>query len=143
MTRTKGPRFYATKRNADAFLREITTLLSEYGCGSYLVEQKDGAPSAIVFESGGLAYRIRPNVEAIAERLDEGGFRSDPDAVAWAQARHLLELQLEAIESGAAKASEVLGGYVLTQSGRTVGDMIEERSSELLPGESLLLPRPR
>lgn len=54
----------------------------------------------------------------------------------------LLERQLEAIMSGGAKASEVLGGYVLTRSGRTVGDMIEERSGELMPGERLMLSRP-
>lgn len=129
-TRTKGPRYYTTKKSAADFMSEIMGLLSEYGCGSYMVEQANGEPSAVAFQWGGLAYRIRPNTA--------GSYK----AVAWAQARHLLEMQLEAIESGAGKASEVLGGYVLTESGRTVGDMIEERSAELMPGERLMLPRP-
>lgn len=142
-TRTKGPRYYTTKKRPADFISEIMGLLSEYGCGSYMVEQACGEPSAVAFQLGGLAYRIRPNVQGIAERFREDGIR-EPEhgvgAVAWAQARHLLEMQLEAIESGAGRASEVLGGYVLTEGGRTVGDMIEERSAELMPGERLMLP---
>lgn len=137
---TGGPRFYSTKQSPSDFLGQIMSLLSEYGCDSYMVEQKAGKPEAVAFQWDGLAYRIRPNVAGIAERLEEAGKgRVDPEAVAWAQARHLLEMQLEAIESGAGRASEVLGGYVLVETGRTVGDMIEERAGELLPGERLLL----
>lgn len=141
--RTKGgPRYYSTKRSAAEFLGDIMKLLAEYGCGSYMVEQKDGAPAAVAFELDGLAYKLRPNVEGIRRRLEEERIRNaDARAVAWAQTRHLLELQLEAITSGAAKASDVLAGYVLTSSGRTVGEMVEERAEELLPGERLLLPR--
>ena len=141
--RNKGgaPRFYDTKLNAAHFVGEITKLLTEYGSASFMVENEGGQPCAIAYQLEGLAYRIRPDVDAMAERLTEGRKgRAGADAVAWAQASHLLELQLEAIETGAARASEVLGGYVLTETGRTVGDMIEERAEELMPGERLLLP---
>lgn len=143
MTRTKGPRYYSTTRSSGDFLRDIMKLLSEYGCGSYMVEQENGEPKSVAFQFEGLAYRLRPNVEGIARRLEEEGVRASaaPETIAWAQARHLLELQLEAVVSGVGRASEVLGGYVLTQKGRTVGDMIEERAAELLPGERLMLPR--
>ena len=177
--RNKGgaPRFYDTKMSAAHFVGEITKLLTEYGSGSFMVENREGEPCAIAYQLDGLAYRIRPDVDAMGERLTRGRkgrasadayqlnglmYRIRPDvdamaerlersnrkgkatadAVAWAQARHLLELQLEAIETGAARASEVLGGYVLTSGGRTVGEMIEERSEELMPGERLLLPGP-
>lgn len=144
--RTLGPRYYTTKRSSGDFLRDIMGLLSEYGCGSYMVEQESGEPSAVAFQLDGLAYRLRPNVDGIARRLEEDGVagRSNtaaPKTIAWAQARHLLELQLEAIASGVGKASEILGGYVLTENGRTVGDMIEERHAELMPGERLMLPK--
>ena len=141
--RNKGgaPRFYGTGRSAANFVADITTLLTEYGSGSFMVENQNGQPTAIAFQLDGLASRIRPDVGAMAERLVlKRKGNANPYAVAWAQARHLLELQLEAIETGAARASEVLGGYVLTESGRTVGDMIEERAEELMPGERLLLP---
>ena len=142
--RNKGnaPRFYEVKHSSAHFVAEITQLLTEYGSGSFMVENVDGCPTAVAFQLDGLAYRIRPDVAAMAERLtgSRRKGKAPADAVAWAQARHLLELQLEAIETGAARASEVLGGYVLTSSGRTVGDMIEERAGELMPGERLLLP---
>ena len=129
--------------SAAHFVAEITKLLTEYGSGSFMVENQEGAPCAIAYQLDGLAYRIRPDVDAMGERLTRGRKgRASADAVAWAQARHLLELQLEAIETGAARASEVLGGYVLTAAGRTVGEMIEERAEELMPGERLLLPGP-
>ena len=143
--RNKGgaPRFYDTKMSAAHFVGEITKLLTEYGSGSFMVENREGEPCAIAYQLDGLAYRIRPDVDAMLERLTRGRKgRASADAVAWAQARHLLELQLEAIETGAARASEVLGGYVLTAGGRTVGEMIEERTEELMPGERLLLPGP-
>lgn len=143
-TRTQGPRYYTTKKRPSDFMSEIMGLLSEYDCGSYMVEQEGGEPSAVAFQLNGLAYRIRPNVDGIRERFEADDIRPPAHgykAVAWAQARHLLEMQLEAIESGAGRASEVLGGYVLTESGRTVGDMIEERTEELMPGERLMLPR--
>ena len=142
--RNKGnaPRFYTVNRNSTHFVGQITQLLTEYGSGSFMIENEDGRPTAIAFQLNGLAYRIRPDVGAMADRLatSRRKGKAPADAVAWAQARHLLELQLEAIETGAARASEVLGGYVLTESGRTVGDMIEERTEELMPGERLLLP---
>lgn len=137
-----APRFYTAKKSAAAFVADITTLLTEYGSGAFTVENVNGQPAAIAFQLGGLAYRIKPDVGAMADRLERSSRKgkASADAVAWAQARHLLELQLEAIETGAARASEVLGGYVLTATGRTIGDMIEERSDELMPGERLLLP---
>ncbi len=137
-----APRFYESKGSVAHFVGQITTLITEYGSDAFQVENRNGGPVAISFSLGGLAYRIRPDVAAMEERLE----RSRPkgkaaaDVVAWAQARHLLELQLEAIETGAARASEVLGGYVLTAAGRTVGEMIDERAEEFLPGERLLLP---
>lgn len=136
-----APRYSETKLGAAHFVTKIQKLLGEYGADGFMVELSEGQPVAIAYQLGGLAYRLRPNVEAMAERLEKSRKgRAKPAAVAWAQACHLLELQLEAIETGAARASEVLGGYVLTAAGRTVGDMIEERGPELLPGESLLLP---
>lgn len=144
VVRNKGnaPRFYEVKHSSAHFVAEITQLLTEYGSASFMVENKDGRPTGIAFQLDGLAYRIRPDVKAMAARLSMSRRKgkAPPSAVAWAQARHLLELQLEAIETGAARASEVLGGYVLTEAGRTVGDMIEERAAELMPGERLLLP---
>ena len=139
--RNKGnaPRFYRVRKPATDFVADITKLLTEYGSSSFMVENENGSPVAIAFQLKGLAYRIRPDVEAMADRLTGHGGAS-ADAVAWAQAFHLLELQLEAIETGAARASEVLGGYVLMETGRTVGEMIEERADELMPGERLLLP---
>lgn len=140
--RTKGPRFYATKRSATDFATDIMQLLDDFGAGSYMVQREEGRTVAISFQMGGLAYRIRPNVRGVRERLEKHNLnRAEPEAVAWAQARHLLELQLEAIQSGAGRASEVLGGYVLTSQGRTVGDMLDERTPELMPGEQLLLPK--
>lgn len=138
--RNKGnaPRFHTSKRSAAQNVGDITKLLTEFGSEGFMVENEGGKPVAVAYQLGGLAYRIRPDIERMAQRLT-GAVAKRADAIAWAQARHLLELQLEAIETGAVRASEVLGGYVLTENGRTVGDMIEERADELLPGERLLL----
>ena len=138
----QAPRFYQATKKASQFVANIQTILTEYGSDSFMVENQYGSPSAVAFQLNGLAYKIRPDFDAMAERLDRSRRkgRATPEAVAWAQAFHLLELQLEAIETGAARASEVLGGYVLMETGRTVGEMIEERAEELMPGERLLLP---
>jgi len=145
MARGRGPRFYTTTITAQARLNTMMELLAEHGAGTYMVQRGEHGPDSVAFQMDGLAYRIRPDVDGLARRVEEGGERirsgTTPAMVAWAQAAHLLELQLEAIASGAGKASEVLGGYVLTEQGRTVGDMLEERQGELMPGEQLLLPR--
>ncbi len=142
--RNKGnaPRFYSVSKVAPAFVADITKLLTEFGSSSFMVENENGSPVGIAFQLHGLAYKIRPDVDAMAERLAQARRKGQApaDAVSWAQAFHLLELQLEAIETGSARASEVLGGYVLLETGRTVGEMIEERAAELMPGERLLLP---
>lgn len=52
----------------------------------------------------------------------------------------MVELMLEAIESDLFTPAQLFGGAALTSAGRTVAEMIEERSGELMPGESPLLP---
>lgn len=137
-----APRFYETSGTPTKFVGKLTKMLTEYGCGSFMVENRDGEPTAIAFQFGGLAYRVRPDVDAVDERLSQTRRgKASAATVAWAQAYALLEMQLEAIENGGAKASEVLGGYVLLDSGDTVGEMIDRRADELMSGERLLLPR--
>jgi hypothetical protein len=141
--RTQGPRFYTTSKTPKQLLGEMISLLSEYGADSIHIQQKLKEPFAIAFLIAGVPYQLTPSVEGVAKRLGEMGARAkaSPEAIAWAQSRALLELQLEAIENGIAPAETILGGYALTSTGRTVGDMIAERKGELMPGESLLLPK--
>lgn len=143
--RTKGPRYYNTTVPAQKRLNTMMELLGEYGAGTYMVERGADGPVAVAFQMDGLAFRIQPNVEGVRRRVEQGSERlrsgTTPDMVAWAQAAKLLELQLEAIASGQGPATEVLGGYVLTEAGRTVSDMLQERHGELMAGERLLLPR--
>ncbi len=136
-----APRFYTASGTPGTYVGKITALLTEFGCASFMVENRKGVPWAVAFELEGLAYRVRPDVEPMRTRLEgTRGKTATPETVAWAQAAALLELQLEAIETGVARASDVLGGYVLTASGQSLGDLIEERAAELLPGSRLLLP---
>ena len=145
--RGKGPRYYSTTVTTRKRLSTMMELLAEYGAGTYMVEQSEDGPVAVAFQMDGLAFRIQPDVDGLTRRVEKGQERlrtgTTASMVAWAQASELLRLQLEAIASGAGKVSEVLGGYVLTEAGRTVGDMLEERHAELMPGEHLLLPRGR
>lgn len=153
--RTKGPRYYTTGKSATEFVTEILQLLGDFGVESYHVQQSGGKPVAIAFTLAGLGgllpFRLIPDIAAVKLRLqvavDRGDISSsdirDSEAVGWAQTRHLLELQLEAIESGLVSAAQVFGGLAITSEGRTVAEMLEERAGELLPGEQALLPPPR
>jgi hypothetical protein len=138
-----APRFYEASGSATGFVSKLTKLITEFGVDSFMVENKGGEPVGIAFQFDGLAFRVRPDVEGVRRRLERARRkgRASPETVAWAQSFALLEMQLEAIESGAAKASEVLGGYCFTKSGRTVGEVIEGRTGDLLAGERLMLPR--
>lgn len=138
--RTQGPRYYTTTKSTAVFVGEIMQLLGEYGAESFYVQQKDGQPVAIAFVIHGVAYQMRPQIEGVRARLERmrGASKATPEAVAWAQVRHLLELQLEAIENGVATPAQVFGGLALTSGGRTVAEMIDERAAELMPGESAL-----
>lgn len=140
--RTKGPRFYTTSKSGAQFVSEIMSLLMEFGAESFHVQNVDGKVSAIAFQAGGVAYQVAPNVDGVRRRLEDVGrsYVEKAEAVAWAQLRAWVELQLEMIESGVVTAPEAFGGFALTSGGRTVAAMIQERRGELLPGESRLLP---
>lgn len=140
--RKKGPRLYRTGKTASRSVAEIMALLAEFGAESFHVQQKDGKPVAIAFVFRGVAFQMAPSLEGLERRLSASGVRTRVDAlaVAWAQLRNLLEMQLEVVENGAFTAETVFAGHALTSSGRTVGAMLEERQRELMPGEVLLLP---
>jgi hypothetical protein len=149
--RTKGPRFYASEKTVAEQVRKLLSLLSEYGAQSYHVDNRGGRPSAVAFSlegaNGPLAFKVAPNVEGIGRRLREEGVKArGPDGaegVAWAQLAELVRLQLEAVESGLASAEDVLGGFLLLESGHTVGEAAREGAREILHGRHLLLPSPR
>lgn len=139
------PRFYTTSRAVPKIMAEIMELLTGFEMvDSYHVDSGGGEPRAIAFMVDGVPYRLRPQVDGIRRRLEEEGIAhlkstADPKAIAWAQLHALLELQLEAVESGAVGFEDVMGGFALTSGNHTVGDMIRERRGELLPGEHPLL----
>ncbi len=146
MARTKGPRYYTTTKSAQQFVGEIVTLLGEFGASSYHVQNQNSQPTAVAFTmptpNGDLAFKFEPDVQGIKERLKKSRkyASAKPEAIAWAQARHFIELQLEVVESGVFRATHVWAGFTMTKDGRTVGEMIEDRADELLPGETLMLP---
>jgi len=144
--RTKGgPRYYSTGKSAQQFVSEIMRLLGEFGASSFHVKQVKGQPVAIAFtieaDSGLLPFQIEPRFEGVRKRMSKArSAKAEPEAVAWAQARHLIELQLEAVESGVVSVAQAFGGFAFLNTGRTVADMLEERTGELIAGEQLLLP---
>lgn len=141
--RTKGPRLYRTTKSAQRSIGEIMSLLSEFGADSFHVQQTGGRPTAIAFVFHGIGFQLAPSLDGLERRLAASGTvaRAGVAAVAWAQLRNLLELQLEIVESGLMKPEAMFGGHALTSGGRTVGAMLEERTRELMPGEVPLLPR--
>lgn len=146
MARKKGPRFYQTGQSPAKSIAEIQHLLSDFGVASYHVQQEDGQPVAlawVVEMAGGMVpFRFRPNVEGLRERFDRTGVRGpreSVEAVAWRQAQELIELKLEIVESGAATLAQEFAGYVLTDGGRTVADVIQTGEGRLADGETPLL----
>lgn len=147
MSRQKHPRMAWTDKSVGTFVAEITGLLTDFGAKSHAVLNTGGHPSAIAFvletDAGDRVFRLEPDVEGMRRRLDQYN-RSDfaaPETVAWAQVRHLIEFQLEVIETNSLSAAQVFGGFALTSSDRTVAEVIEEApQGEFLPGERLLLP---
>lgn len=144
LTRTKGPRFYRTSKSAQKSVSEIVELLGEFGASSYHVQNRNGQPQAIAFAmptpTGDLAFKIEPEIEGIRKRTQTSASAAEPEAIAWAQARHFIELQLEIIESGTFRPAQIWAGFTLVNSGETIAEMIEHRADELLPGERLMLP---
>lgn len=144
--RKKGPRYYSTVKPVQKSVAEIMSLLSEFGAESFHVQQQGGVPSAIAFVLRGVVFQMAPSFEGLARRIEQEGVSrhvKSAEAVAWAQFRNLLELQLEAVESGLMTPEAMFGGHALTSAGRTVAEMIEERHGELMPGETRLLPPAR
>lgn len=143
--RTKAPRFYSTTKSAQKLVAEILSLLTEFGADSFHVQQKNGEPVAIGFIIHGIPFRYAPDFAGIERRLEKArksgriDRRIDPNPVAWHQIRTLLELQLEAVETGIASAETIFAGWALMSTGQTVGEMIAERNYELMPGATLLL----
>lgn len=119
--RTEGPRYYTTTKHPRQFVSEIMELLGEFGAKSFHIQQEDGEVTAVAFvldtPRGDLPFRMRPNVPGIRARFDEEGVsppKHGVEAVAWAQLRHLVELQLEAVESDAVTVYEAFAGWALT-----------------------------
>lgn len=135
----KAPRFYTTSVPASKRIAQLMELLGKHSdlIDSYHVVNKGGEVDAFAVSIAGVGYRFAPNVDGVAARMPSG--RAAPIDVAWAQLYTLLEMQLEAIASGVAEVEDVFGGWALTSAGHTVGDMIRERRSELMPGEHPLL----
>lgn len=140
--RKKGPRYYQVTKTAAQSVASIMTLLAEFGAESFHVQQKDGQATAIAFVTRGVVFQLTPQLEGLRARMKKAGVsaRINAEAVAWAQIRNWVELQLELIENGVLSPTQAFGGYALTSTGRTVADMLDERHGELMPGESRLLP---
>jgi len=110
--RGQGPRFYRTTKSAQKLVGEILTLLAEFGAESFHVQQKDGKPSAIAFQHAGIVFQMEPDFAGLAARLANStrsdARSADARAVAWAQVRTLLEMQLEMVESRAMSAASMV-----------------------------------
>jgi len=147
MSRQKGPRYYRARKPTSHYIQQAVALLQEYPevVASYHVLQSEEGVRMLAFNlrlpSGDVApVQLRPEVEGVRERLARvDGDHADPATVAWAQLHALLELQLEAVASGAARASNVFGGSMLTSGDQTVGEAIEGGGADLLEGQTPLL----
>ena len=148
-TRTDAPRYAYTEKTAAAFINEATGLLADYPeiVASYHVQQSpEEGVTGLAFilsttHGQSVPVMLRPHVEGMRTRLEEVGRSDLADArtVGWAQVRHLLELQLEAVASGAARAEEVFGGAALTSGNRTVGEAMDAGEVDFMPGDRPLL----
>lgn len=142
-----APRFYTTVVPASKRIADLMGLFGKHAdlVDSYHVMNEGGRVAAFAVSIRGVGYRFAPNVEGIRDRMVEAGLSlsakgtAEPEAVAWAQLYTMIEMQLEAVATGVADVEEVFGGWALTSSGHTVGDMIRERRGELMPGEHPLL----
>lgn len=144
MARKKGPRGYQTKKSAGELFGECQELLAQFGAESVHANYEDGEPVEIAFvlktTSGTVPYRFAPDIEGVRRRLDSGpSGRASAEAVAWFQTRQMLEALLELNESGLASTTTLLAGMAVTETGQTVGQMIEERPGDLLQGGTLLI----
>lgn len=143
-----APRFYRSTKTREHYVQKAVELLQSYPevVASYHVAQTETGIRKLVFglrlPSGEVApVQIEPEIVGTQARLDalERSDTASAEVVAWAQLHALLEMQLEAVASGAARPSEVFGGAVLTSADRTIGNALEEGAADVLEGEVPLL----
>lgn len=137
-TRTKGPRYYTTSKKPSDFISEIFGLLTEFGARSFHVDAEGDGAVGFILEIHGrrIPFRMTPNLSGVRARLIEAGVEKQadhgPEAVAWGQLRHLLELQLEAVHSGILTTEEALGGFAVLSTGETVAEALADPERLLL-----------
>lgn len=144
MARKKGPRGYETSKSPAKLFGECQELLADFGAESVHAKYEDGTPVAIGFvlktPNGTVPYRLEPDIEGVRRRMQESrSGKAGPGAVAWFQTRQLLEALLEFNESGLASVTHLLAGMAISETGQTIGGLIEDRPGDLLRGETLLL----
>lgn len=132
-------------------IHEIDDVLSRYGAIEFSRIGSAAKPTGVRFtlvgELGPAAFHIEVNTNGVQRRLEEeyaaGKIhrgRSSPDQAertAWRQLYRWLEANLAAIDSGLLTATQLLSPFLEVAPGRTVYDVLVERSG------SLALPAPR
>lgn len=125
-------------------MTEIFGLLTEFGAKSFHVDAEGNGAIGFVLEVenpwGGeprrIPFRMEPRVEAIRRRLDEAKVtsraRHGAAGVAWAQLRHLLELQLEAVENGILSTEQAFAGFAVLSTGETIAEALSDPERLLL-----------
>jgi hypothetical protein len=133
---------YTTTVDAAKTVAEIQRKLVAAGARSIMVDyDEEGSPSALAFRIvgavGDQAYRLPVNAEgvfrALTRQADAGEVRrtfvsrKHANRVAWRILKDWLEAQLAIIEAGMTTLDEVLLPWMLSPSGRTVGELYAER----------------
>ena len=140
---------YTTTIEATKTIAEIQTMLVQAGAKAVIAEF-DGArqPCALSFgiatQFGDRAYRLPVNptaIQAVLVRQFKAGkiqrrFATVEQAlrVSWRINKDWLAAQLAIIESGQVSLTRVMLPYMLSASGRTVAELMEDRQLQLPAG---------
>jgi len=145
------PKYWTTSKDVRECADGVGRLLDRYGALHRRVNYSGGSPVSVEFvlesEHGRIPFSLAPKVDGVRRRMDEEGIlgrskAADPEAVAWRQLQHFVELQLEIVESGLFTVEEVFAGSVMLQDGATVGQKIGQAARGALPGEGVRLALP-
>ena len=140
---------YTTKIAAHRTASEIQTILAKHGATGILLDYKDGQVVAIAFKAdtpyGPVGIRLPVDVEATLRVLRREASRGkiarhyaredQARRVAWRIIKDWVEAQMALLQTEMVRLEEIFLPYILTESGRTVFQLMVDSKFQLPQGE--------
>lgn len=146
------PRYHSTTIAPARTAAQLGEILTKYGVSSYTIHLGgDREPVGVSFTMPvaalgdmGVPVTLSPRIDELARRLPKMGTRYNKEVdwerakrVGWRQLMALIELQLEAVDTGLREFHELFLADIMQEGGKTVGQLFVEQSGKLLgPGRA-------